>query len=120
MRTLPHPATEAVRLDAVLAALADPLRRGVVRQLSADPSAQACSAFDLPVTKSTSTHHFRVLREAGVITQRYQGNKILNQLRADDLETRFPGLLHAILAADRPAGTEADRHSTVPPVTATR
>ncbi|WP_055548940.1 helix-turn-helix transcriptional regulator [Streptomyces sp. NBRC 110028] len=101
MRTLPHPATEAVRLDAVLAALTDPLRRRIVRQLSEGVEAQACGAFDLPVTKSTSTHHFRVLREAGVITQHYRGNKILNQLRADDLETRFPGLLQAILAAEQ-------------------
>ncbi|MFD5748032.1 ArsR/SmtB family transcription factor [Streptomyces sp. NPDC059255] len=101
MRTLPHPATEAVLLDTVLAALADPLRRRIVRQLSEGDEAQACGAFDLPVTKSTSTHHFRVLREAGVITQHYRGNKILNQMRADDLETRFPGLLRAILAADQ-------------------
>ncbi|MFE7977888.1 ArsR/SmtB family transcription factor [Streptomyces shenzhenensis] len=100
MRTLPHPPTEAVRLDTVLTALADPLRRRIVRQLSEGDAAQACGAFDLPVTKSTSTHHFRVLREAGVITQHYRGNKILNRLRADDLEDRFPGLLRAILLAE--------------------
>jgi DNA-binding transcriptional ArsR family regulator len=100
MRTLPHPATETVRIDTVLAALADPLRRGIVRQLSEGTDAQACSAFDLPVTKSTSTHHFRVLREAGVISQHYRGNKILNRLRVDDLESLFPGLLSAILAAE--------------------
>jgi DNA-binding transcriptional ArsR family regulator len=119
MRTLPHPATEAVQLDAVLAALADPLRRGIVRQLSEGVEAQACSAFSLPVTKSTSTHHFRVLREAGVITQQYRGNKILNQLRAGDLETRFPGLMQAILAADRPTGTESARHPAVQQAAAT-
>ncbi|MBU3862628.1 ArsR family transcriptional regulator [Streptomyces sp. 4503] len=101
MRTLPHPAMEAVRLDTVLAALADPLRRRIVRQLSEGGEAQACGAFDLPVTKSTSTHHFRVLREAGVIAQYYRGNKILSQMRADDLEARFPGLLQAILAAEQ-------------------
>ncbi|MEV7870408.1 helix-turn-helix transcriptional regulator [Streptomyces sp. NPDC088124] len=101
MRTLPHPATEAVLLDTVLAALADPLRRRIVRQLSDGDEAQACGASNLPVAKSTSTHHFRVLREAGVITQHYRGNKILSQMRADDLETRFPGLLQAILAADQ-------------------
>lgn len=115
MRTLPHPPLETVRIDAVLAALADPLRRRIVLQLSGDTEAQACGAFDLPVTKSTSTHHFRVLREAGVITQRYHGNKILNQLRTDDLETRFPGLLDAILTADRPAGSGPNKHSTSMP-----
>lgn len=105
MRTLPHPAAETVRIDTVLTALADPLRRRIVRQLAEDGAAQSCGAFDLPVTKSTSTHHFRVLREAGVITQHYRGNQILNQLRADDLETRFPGLLRAILAADEATTT---------------
>jgi DNA-binding transcriptional ArsR family regulator len=100
MRTLAHPATETVQIDTVLAALADPLRRRIVRQLSEGTEAQTCGAFDLPVTKSTSTHHFRVLREAGVITQHYRGNQILNGLRTDDLEIRFPGLLQAILTAE--------------------
>ena len=51
----------------------------------------------MPVTKSTCTHHFRVLREAGVIQQRQQGTSRLNTLRRDDLEARFPGLLATIL-----------------------
>jgi DNA-binding transcriptional ArsR family regulator len=50
------------------------------------------------VTKSTLTHHFRVLREAGVIEQREEGTARLNSLRRDDLDRRFPGLLDAILA----------------------
>jgi DNA-binding transcriptional ArsR family regulator len=99
MRTLEHPRTEDLRLDAVLSALADPIRRTIVQQLAGGHADQACIAFGLPVGKSTSTHHFRVLREAGVIEQRYQGTAILNTLRAADLETRFPGLLTAILAA---------------------
>jgi DNA-binding transcriptional ArsR family regulator len=51
------------------------------------------------VTKSTATHHFKVLREAGVIQQRRQGTARLNTLRAEDLEARFPGLLGSVLAA---------------------
>ncbi|GIE30770.1 transcriptional regulator [Actinoplanes italicus] len=99
MRTLEHPRTEDLQLDAVLSALADPIRRTIVRQLADGHADQACIAFALPVGKSTSTHHFRVLREAGVIEQRYQGTAILNTLRAADLEARFPGLLTAVLAA---------------------
>jgi DNA-binding transcriptional ArsR family regulator len=99
MRTLEHPRTEDLQLDAVLSALADPIRRTIVRQLADGHADQACIAFALPVGKSTSTHHFRVLREAGVIEQRYQGTAILNTLRGADLESRFPGLLPAILAA---------------------
>lgn len=101
MRTLDHPARDEIRLDAVLSALADPVRRTIVCQLADGHHEQSCIAFDLPVTKSTSTHHFRVLREAGVIEQRYQGTAILSDLRVSDLETRFPGLLPAILNAAR-------------------
>ena len=99
VRTLEHPDRDDIAIDAVLSALADPVRRTIVAQLADGHSEQACIAFDLPVTKSTSTHHFRVLREAGVITQRYQGTAIRNALRQDDLESRFPGLLGAVLAA---------------------
>jgi len=86
-------------LDAVLSALADPIRLAIVRQLADGHDDQACIAFELPVSKSTSTHHFRVLREAGVISQHYRGTAILNGLRSDALNERFPGLLEAILAA---------------------
>ncbi len=61
----------------------------------------ACVAFDLPVSKSTTTHHFKVLREAGVIHQHYEGTSRLSRLREADLEARFPGLLAAVLEAAR-------------------
>lgn len=99
VRTLEHPERDVITIDAVLAALADPVRRTIVTQLAGGHSAQACIAFDLPVAKSTSTHHFRVLREAGVISQHYRGTAIQNGLRREDLEARFPGLLDAVLAA---------------------
>ncbi|SFT76440.1 DNA-binding transcriptional regulator, ArsR family [Arthrobacter sp. ov118] len=99
VRTLAHPGRSELRLDAVLSALSDPVRRQIVSQLADVPGEQACSAFQLPVSKSTSTHHFRVLREAGVIEQHYRGTAILNSLRAADLEAQFPGLLRAVLQA---------------------
>lgn len=99
MRSLEHPKPGEMTLDAVLSALADPVRLTIVRQLADGHDDQACIAFELPVSKSTSTHHFRVLREAGVISQHYRGTAILNGLRSDALNERFPGLLDAILAA---------------------
>lgn len=110
MRTLAHPDRGELQLDAVLSALSDPVRRRIVGQLADGPDDQACIAFQLPVSKSTSTHHFRILREAGVIGQRYRGTAILNSLRATDLEAQFPGLLQAVLAArnEAPSPT-ADR-----------
>lgn len=99
MRTLNHPNPDEFKLDVVLAALADPIRLRIVRQLADGHEDQACIAFELPVSKSTSTHHFRVLREAGIIGQHYKGTSILNTLRVDDLNRRFPGLLGAVIAA---------------------
>ncbi|MCU1631554.1 MAG: transcriptional regulator [Micrococcaceae bacterium] len=100
MRTLDHPRREDIQLDTVLGAVADPIRRRIIGQLARDHRAQACSAFELPVTKSTSTHHFRVLREAGVIEQRYQGTSIVSVLRTEDLNARFPGLIGALINAE--------------------
>jgi len=87
-----------LQIASVLHALSDPQRLSIVRCLAEDPSPRRCGAFELDVTKSTLTHHFRVLREAGVIEQREQGTARLNSLRRDDLDRRFPGLLDAILA----------------------
>ncbi|MDX6363644.1 MAG: hypothetical protein QOC85_2654, partial [Streptomyces sp.] len=78
----------------------------VVRELAADGDELSCSHFDLPVTKSTTTHHFRVLRESGVIRQIYRGTAKMNGLRKDDLDALFPGLLGSVLAG---AARQADR-----------
>ncbi|MGV9558367.1 ArsR/SmtB family transcription factor [Streptomyces sp. NPDC003522] len=101
-RALPHPAREEIRLETVLHALSDRMRLRIVRELAAGGDELSCSHFDLPVTKSTTTHHFRVLREAGVLRQVYRGTAKMNGLRKDDLDDLFPGLLDAVLdAADR-------------------
>ncbi|MFI1098542.1 ArsR/SmtB family transcription factor [Streptomyces sp. NPDC020917] len=98
-RHLEHPATEDIRLEEVLHALADPMRLTVVRELAAASAEVACSEVPLPVSKSTTTHHFRVLREAGVICQVYRGTSKMNGLRRADLDALFPGLLERVLAA---------------------
>jgi DNA-binding transcriptional ArsR family regulator len=95
-----HPAREAMELAAVLHALSDPVRLRIVAGLAAE-SERTCKSFDLPVTKSTCTHHFRVLREAGVIRQKLEGTTKLNSLRREDLEARFPGLLESVLRANQ-------------------
>jgi len=84
-------------MPAVLHALSDPQRLRIVRELSIDPTPRPCGSFQLGVTKSTSTHHFRVLREAGVISQQPLGTTKLTSLRRADLDERFPGLLDAVL-----------------------
>ena len=93
-----HPAREEIELAAVLHALSDPMRLRIVAGLASEDK-RTCKSFDLPVTKSTCTHHFRVLREAGVIRQRLEGTTRLNSLRREDLDERFPGLLDSVLRA---------------------
>lgn len=93
---LPHPEPHEIELHAVLHALSDPVRLRIVACLAAGEE-RTCKSFELPVTKSTCTHHFRVLREAGLIHQRLEGTTRLNSLRRDELEGRFPGLLGAVL-----------------------
>ncbi len=92
-----HPARDQIELSAILHALSDPVRLRIVAALARADGEPTCGSFDVPVTKSTCTHHFKVLREAGIIRQRQKGTARLNTLRRDDLEACFPGLLDTIL-----------------------
>ena len=91
-----HPTQDELEMASVLHALSDPQRLSIVRSLAEDPPAALRIVRPLRATKSTLTHHFRVLREAGVIAQREEGTARLNSLRREDLDERFPGLLDAI------------------------
>lgn len=91
-----HPDRAKIRLENVLFALGNPLRLEIVRTL-ADEGEQACGSLRKDVAKSTMTHHWRVLRDSGVIWQRPQGRENLISLRRDDLDARFPGLMDILL-----------------------
>jgi DNA-binding transcriptional ArsR family regulator len=97
--TLHHPELGEIELAAVLHALSDPQRLHIVRELAASDGPRACGSIKLDVAKSTMTHHFRVLREAGVIRQDRMGTTKLTALRRDELDARFPGLLDVVLGA---------------------
>lgn len=90
-----HPEREQIRLENVLFALGNPLRLEIVQTL-ANGDELACGRLRKDVAKSTMTHHWRVLRDSGVIWQRPQGRENLISLRREDLDARFPGLLAAI------------------------
>jgi DNA-binding transcriptional ArsR family regulator len=99
MRTPLHPACEELSLPNILYALGDPLRLRIVGQLAATDTAISCGDLQVvkEVAKSTGSHQFKVLREAGLIRMVPQGRRVLVSLRRDDLEARFPGLLETIL-----------------------
>lgn len=108
---------ETPTIGDVFAALADPSRRRVIQRLVADTDDRehACGSFDLPLSKATRTHHFKVLREAGLIDQRNHGNGSAVRLRRQAIADQWPGLLElvgteaesgsATGVAERPAGT---------------
>src|SRR3954452_14646057 len=93
-----EPRTEALTLAAVMAALSDPARVEIVRVLAAEGE-RTCGTFDLGLSKATRSHHFKVLREAGLTRTRAEGTHRHVSLRRDDVDARFPGLLSAVLTA---------------------
>lgn len=102
---LPEPAVEDLRLEVVLGALSEPLRMGIVRKLLLDSEAfdHPCGWFGLDRPKSSLTHHFKALREAGVTRQRQYGLERRSHVRVADLEARFPGLLRLVADWTPPA-----------------
>ncbi len=94
-----HPDRSEIELAGVLHALSDPHRLEIVRRLDEDSQPRACGTFGVDLSKSTMTHHFRTLREAGVIRQEREGTTKLTSLRREDLDARFPGLLDAVLSS---------------------
>lgn len=105
VRPLFHPEPHEIRLEEVFHALSDPVRMEIVRKLAAIPE-QFCGEFEFGLKKSTLSHHFRVLREAGVTRTRIAGTQRFMSLRRQDLEDRFPGLV-ALILRDAPSSPDA-------------
>jgi DNA-binding transcriptional ArsR family regulator len=103
MRPLSHPALEDISLQAILHALADPVRVEIFAEIAGASCAQTCSAFakinDRQIPKSSLSQHFRVLREAGLIHSERRGVEMQNTSRCAEIDTRFPGLIAAIINA---------------------
>lgn len=101
MNTYTHPALRDVTLPTVMQALSDPCRISIVRELlKADGRPLACNQVRLSVSKATRSHHFEVLREAGIIFTKMEGTKCLTSLRTAELNQRFPGLLKLVSSGD--------------------
>lgn len=100
MKNLQHPPKEDISLFGILYALSEPVRFSIVEQL-ADGEELTCGAFKLPASKgkSTMTHHFKVLRDSGLIFTRVEGREHYTSVRREDINDRFPQLLDALLRA---------------------
>jgi DNA-binding transcriptional ArsR family regulator len=95
---LTHPEPEDFDVLDILHAMSDPTRMTIVQTLRSTPE-RACGTFPVDVAPSTLSHHFRVLRDSGVIRQREEGTRRWTTLREEELDRRFPGLLDAIVTA---------------------
>ncbi|GAA3761400.1 DNA-binding transcriptional ArsR family regulator [Spinactinospora alkalitolerans] len=99
---LPQPDLATLDVGVLLHALADPTRLQIVRLLM-EKGEGSCGSLELPVNRSTVSHHLRILRDSGVVSTRLQGTSRLSRLRWDEIEERFPGLFPAIIDAAPPA-----------------
>src|SRR5882757_6414076 len=103
MKPLSHPAMEDVTVEAILHALSDPARVAIYAEIVGSDCSRNCSNFlsirEKIIPKSTLSHHFRVLREAGLIQSERRGVEMHNTSRCPELEKRFPGLIVAIVNA---------------------
>jgi DNA-binding transcriptional ArsR family regulator len=95
-----QPSRDQLTLSKILNALSDPVRIEIVQSI-AGVGEQPCNQCGIDMPKSSLSHHFKVLREAGVIATRVEGTRLINSVRSADLNARFPGLLNAILKAAR-------------------
>ena len=107
MRMFYHPDRDSLDLASILHALSDPVRLRIVQSL-ARGGELTCGAFGIGIPKSTLSHHFKVLREGGVIRTRMEGVHRIVSLRMEDLNARFPGLVQAILTALASKDTDGD------------
>jgi DNA-binding transcriptional ArsR family regulator len=83
-------------------ALSDPCRVSIVRALlRAGGRPLACGEVKLKIAKATRSHHFEVLREAGLIFTEVKSTKCMTSLRQPEINKRFPGLLKLVAADER-------------------
>lgn len=96
-RAFSHPSSKDITIDGVLYALSDPIRRTIISKLMTT-SGQNCSATcSIDLSPSTISFHHKVLRENGLIRSEKIGVEVVNSVRCDELNKRFPGLLLTIL-----------------------
>ncbi len=116
MRPLFHPSPDDLTVEAILHALADPVRVAIFTQIAGSECSRNCSNFqhisEKTIPKSTLSQHFKALREAGLIRSERRGVEMHNTSRCAEIEKRFPGLVGAIVRAHKIQSEEKLRSGT--------
>jgi DNA-binding transcriptional ArsR family regulator len=99
MRQIKHPSIDQIELTDIMYALSDPTRLEIVGQLANAGRKMTCGEFDLNRPKSSMSHHFKILRAAGIVETLIEGTEHMNALRVAEIEQKFPGVLQSVLTA---------------------
>jgi len=99
MRQIKHPTIEQVELTDIMYALADPTRLEIIALLAKAGKKLTCGEINLNRPKSSMSHHFKILRGAGLVQTLIEGTEHMNSLRLDEIEQKYPGVLSAVLKA---------------------
>lgn len=97
MRQIKHPTIEQVELTDIMYALADPTRLEIVVMLAQAGRKLTCGEINLNRPKSSMSHHFKILRSAGLVETLIEGTEHMNSLRLEEVEGKYPGVLSAVL-----------------------
>ena len=112
MRPLVHPPVEGVTVEGILHALSDPIRVAIYARIVASDCPQSCSNFlklsEHGIPKSTLSQRFNILRNAGLIRSERRGGELHNTSRCAEIDTRFPGLIAAIIQAHHRQRLQSD------------
>lgn len=91
-----HPNPEDVPLERVLHALGDAVRLTILRTVAKAETVSCRGVCDV-LPASTLSHQLRILREAGLVRSERCGKAVMNRLRREEVDARFPGLLDLVL-----------------------
>src|SRR2546421_11292014 len=101
--------------EQALQALGDPTRRSVLEQLRDGPQAVGEIAARLPVSRPAVSQHLRVLKEAGLVTERQNGTRRLYRVDPDGLAALreyLEGFWEEALASFKAAAEREGREDT--------
>lgn len=99
MRQIKHPNMDQVELTDIMYALSDPTRLEIVGRLANAGRKMTCGELDFNRPKSSMSHHFKILRAAGLVETLIEGTEHMNSLRVAEIEQKFPGILQSVLRA---------------------